>query len=148
MFEGKPPHAERRPKAAKPKPANDNRPASIIGGVTNMPMGNHLVEIIEYVDCDPWATQTAVKLTLRPATGEEPFVHEAYFSHPIDEEWEAGRKSSRSLLYAIGGDPDAGIYPDPVGTHVWANVGKTVEYRAAMAPTKSAQSAAPNRSGA
>lgn len=97
---------ERAPKLGKAKAANDNGPANIRGGITNMPAGDHLLEIVEYADADPWAAMAAVTITLRLLSGGEPYVHEAYLSHPLEEEWEAGRKSCRSLLYAIGGDPD------------------------------------------
>lgn len=141
VFEGKPARAERQPKAAKPKAANNNRPANIKGGVTSLPRGEHLVEVIGYTDGDPWAAQAAVKLSLRTEGAAAPFTHECYFAHPDDDEEGAGRRSLHTLVGATGGSPANDNNPDPVGCWVWAVVSDVVTYRAALAP-KSAQSAA------
>ncbi|MBN9468993.1 MAG: hypothetical protein J0J10_09500 [Bosea sp.] len=131
-------------RTAKPaKAANSNRPANIKGGVTSLPKGEHLVEVIGYTDGDPWAAQAAVKLSLRAEEAAAPFVHECYFAHPDDDEESAGRKSLHTLISATGGSSANDNNPNPVGCWVWAVVSDVVSYRAALAPT-SAQGAPRN----
>lgn len=135
------PKPERTAKPTTPKAANSNRPANIKGGVTSMPKGEHLVEVIGYADGNPWAAQSAVKLSLRAEGAANPFVHETYFAHPDDVEEDAGRRSLRTLVSATGGSSDNDNNPNPVGCWVWAVVSDVVTYRAALAPTSAERAA-------
>lgn len=138
VFEGKPARAERQQKANKPKPANSNTPAAggapvrIVGGGIDLSRGEHLVEVAGWTESSGPNGEVRVTLDLQPVGGGETRKHTFFAWHDNDEEREAGQATSRAFARAIGGNTDEGDVLDPVGKRVWAIVGKTVDYRAAV----------------
>lgn len=112
--------ADRRvePKPAKAAPSNDNRPAVIQGGTTDMPKGEHLVDVVACAE-EQRDGGYAVTMKLQPVSGGEPWLHSFFSWHPREDERAAGR----AIMATLG---DA-----PVGLRFLAVVDRTVEYRPA-----------------
>ena len=109
--------ADRRvePKPAKAAPANDNRPAVIRGGETELPSGDHRLEIVDIEhDGDPYAE--VITVTLRDQAGRE-YRHVQRFADDRGAYFAITRQLSEF------GD-DGGI-----GQQVLATVSDVVEYR-------------------
>lgn len=100
-----------------------------------MSAGDRLVEIVGCIEPDWYTRPAQLKLTLRDGDGEE-FRHVINVCAVDEDEERAGRDCYKSICAAAGGEAPQ------VGQFVWAAVGKTITYRAALAP-RSAQGATP-----
>lgn len=95
------------PRPAKPA-ANDNRPAIIRGGETDLPKGEHRLEVVEFVDA-AWAYDMAsAELKLRAEDGRE-YRHVMLVCDRNGAEQQAGRDSYRTLGEATGENVQPGV---------------------------------------
>lgn len=95
------------PRPAKPA-SNDNRPAVIRGGETDLPKGEHRLEVVEFVDANWMSYESSAVLKLRAEDGRE-YRHLLHVCSRNAAEERAGRDSHRTLGEATGEDVQPGV---------------------------------------
>lgn len=94
--------ADRRvePKPAKAA-ANDNRPAVIRGGETDLPKGEYRLEVVDFIDANWMSYESCAEVKLRADDGRE-YRHVLHVCSRNAAEEQAGRDSYRTLGEATG----------------------------------------------